>query len=304
MNRKLLFIFIALCLLLEGFQFLNYRKPMKAKYSIVLRQLISKASNQAKSLPQLINEIPEENFNLETALILMHGFQDTEYTFSDEYHGVRWKPSLHEKRRLNFRLDLNLNEADTSIAFDYSYTQGDFNKHIIITETYGGGGLCRLCGVPLGGAVFTSSKWNSNWRLDNYQVAFARVGLSGRIAEGKIFNIGPEKKAIMFGHGATGQGYTHEYLTIVTDVNDRVDVVFLEETGNDNWGAPLLGTGDNRVWRNSSEIKFVSGQNPDYYDIIVETSGTRYVRETDSVSGEFREVKRYLFKDEKYRLVE
>ncbi|MEM9538523.1 MAG: hypothetical protein AAGA60_03315 [Cyanobacteria bacterium P01_E01_bin.42] len=316
MNPRFLFIFIALYSFLDNFRFLDYRKPIEAKSSIALKQLVTVASDRAKSIPRPIYKIPEDEFNLETALRVMHGSQDTEYNFSDGNYRVRWKPN-EEKNNLLFYKPSGFTEVESSIVLDYSYVEGDRTKNIILTQAIPwkdhqryDGWFCRNCAPPISGAVFALRTENekSNWYLESYDFGIAAPGGGGRLSSDReVISIGSAKKAVMFRHVSSPSGGNLEFLTILSDVAGNFERIFFEKIGDDNHGHPLLSGLQKRqksVWENSSTVKFVSGQNPDYYDILIETSGTRYVQETNLVSDEFREIKRYIFKDEKYTLVE
>ncbi|MGD2183026.1 hypothetical protein [Lusitaniella coriacea] len=270
-----------------------------------------------KIAPVFENNITSSHTNLDTAeaqvlksaLRLMYGSEDTEYDFSDGRYRVRWKPSIHEKRILGF--DPNFVEAESKIILNYFYEKYNNRKLIILTETVhwknnrsNRSWLCRLCGAPIGGAVFSVSESGHILEFDNYKLDLAHVGFQRAIDNAKIIDLGPQQKGVMFQYTKTSLGYEHTFLTIVADVYSQMEVVFSEIIGHNNTGSPLPGVREKKFWKHSSEIKFEEGDNSDYYDLILETSGTRYIPETDSVSDEFREVKRFVFNENKleYRL--
>jgi serine/threonine protein kinase len=238
------------------------------------------------------------DFDTGKALALVYGSYDAPKKY------VKWKITKEDLNRLS--------PEDRSTAIDAGmtvytaanlvapFTEAGVQKRFLITETVPAHYDCHACAPLIGGAVF--SQQGNDWQLDAENRFVTVMGGWGTAPKGKLAKIGPERYAIVFHPGGTGQGITEEAVSIMGEVQDTVkELLTILEYAGDNAGACGEGGGEEGMspcWKFSSKMDFEPGAKPDYFDIKVTTTGTK-----EDDNGKIRKanaVKKYVFVEGKY----
>jgi hypothetical protein len=110
------------------------------------------------------------------------------------------------------------------------------------------------------------------WQVESGANNIANAGTYGFLSgEAKWVQIGFEQYGVLFLDSATQMGYYSQNVFIVAPVGNHMTKVFqLDDAGRDNAAAGCLP----RCESYKTELKFVPGKHPDYFDIQAITTGT------------------------------
>lgn len=202
--------------------------------------------------------------------------------------------------------------TSSASAQKYQYTEGGIQKLLFITATAPPRFDCHACAPLVGGGLF--SKTNDGWQLDSETKYITTMGSYGSIPTGKLVPIGPDRQGIVFHQGYLAQGIQGEGVVIIGYTNATLrELISINEYGGNNEGAGCRdtsgGSGDSGAGSDTSEfsmpcysysskIDFKAGANPDYYDLVVVTTGTR-LGDDDKIHRA-NATKRYTFTPDGY----
>ncbi|MBN1874135.1 MAG: hypothetical protein JXA33_07880 [Anaerolineae bacterium] len=172
-----------------------------------------------------------------------------------------------------------------------SFQQAGTEKYLILTEVPGAD--CHACQARIGGAVF--SKSGNDWQLDIAQPTLIQLGAFGRAPEPEFVQIGPDVYGALFQQKYASTGGFGSHVVLITEVAGSLKSVLLAQTA----GGRLSDDDTTTQWKYESELTFVAGDNPAYYDLVITTRGTR---PNAGEIQEFEEVKRYTFTGQEYKL--
>ncbi len=166
---------------------------------------------------------------------------------------------------------------------------------IIITQSKPENYDCHPCS-PLAGIIFLESI-NNEWKIKyNYYIDF--IGTWGEIPTPKIEYIGKHKYGISFETGITGQGYTNtKFLLVEIQQNKIKKILIIGDFAGNNEG--ICDKSLNSCWEYSSNYYFEKIPDTDYYDLIVNTSGTKL--ENNKIRT-FKLIRIYKYINDKYNL--
>lgn len=178
------------------------------------------------------------------------------------------------------------------ILLTAAYREADEEMHVLITETGPEGTGAHAAMAQIGGAVFHVV--DNTWQLEIEQRSITMMGSFGHAPAGDLMQIGPDRHGFLFEPDWMGQGNEAQYAVLIGIVGQTMKPIFNHEIF-------FHGETENTVWEYTSEMDFVPGGNPDYYDIHLTTQGTQPIQgtivpfvneEQFEFSGE-----EYIFKD-------
>ena len=168
------------------------------------------------------------------------------------------------------------------------------DKYVLLTEASSPDCNSHLCSAE----IYAASLFNhaDHWKPVSQPRLIAKMGSFGRAPEAEIAKIGPSKYGFLFHPGFTGQGITKESLVIYADTGRMYDrLLSVEGTAGDNQGNCSQEL--HNCWSYKSNIEFMTGKNPEYYDLLLTTTGTR---PNSRKITDFKKVRRYTFHERKY----
>jgi hypothetical protein len=234
-------------------------------------------------------------FDPRLALKLIFGSDSTVYADDKGEVYAVWQASPEDARTM-FRDPERANPVRTHVTSALPFRQDNMDKYLVLTESLPNtGGDCVLCAPALGGALFT---WrDGTWQIDVADRSFMPLGRWGSAPQGQLAKIGPDKHGVEFRYKYDSQGYIYEYLIIVGALGDEFRVILDEKISESNSGAcgPQAGI---ECYGYSSDTSYVVGANPEYYDLVIKTLGTRL---TDQKPTWFNETKAFTFVDSQYQ---
>jgi hypothetical protein len=131
---------------------------------------------------------------------------------------------------------------------------------------------CRDCQPLIGEALF--KRGASGWTVEASRPPDFAFGGWGEPPKAEIFQFGPHQFGIELEFTASAQGERATEINLLAPWAGSFASVFQTDTEDNNFGGcPPKGPAPCHA--SSSLLKFVPGDNPDYYDLLVETFGTR-----------------------------
>lgn len=253
----------------------------------------------------LDSSLSEDKFTDKIALELMYGSdsiaicsneeQPSYYSFAIEEHPYfayisTTLDSIHFEDRVIFGASIkdSLNEP---------------SRYWVITEELCNMGCsCTACGPKLRSGVFV--RVDGNWRVVSKPqliTEFGSYGIFHDLPENKkLAVVGPGKYGIILKDKHGNQGIVQTDMILIGEVDGKLQLILSTTTiSEDGCYANDLPT----CWRYDSNVDFVEGENPDYFDLRITTRGT--VADMDHW-GQVKDVsgtKVFEFKDGKYSLV-
>ncbi len=151
------------------------------------------------------------------------------------------------------------------------FTQNGIDKYALLIGRDGAWGDCTGCPVPLRAAIFArqGSRWQVEWRDDNED---AQVGLAGHSPAGQLVQLGPNRYGFLFFETISNAGYSATTFLLYAPVANRLASILLIQPYNETMQTPGQPAAS---WELTSDYHFLAGSNPDYNDLIVDTTGTR-----------------------------
>ncbi|CAG0946795.1 hypothetical protein ANRL1_03273 [Anaerolineae bacterium] len=191
------------------------------------------------------------------------------------------------------------------IVFIAKVNSGDNQKrYIVITQKISSEFRCPSCGPQLwaGEFGFKDGHWHTIVR-PQFLIEYGEWGIFNDVPQNReLFQIGPDKYGILLKNVHYTSWFESKYAILIGEVNDSL-VVVLEPTriAEDGSGAcmPELFAS---CWHNNSNIEFVQGENPDYFDLQILTQGTEADMDHWGQVKDAASMKIFKFKDGKYAL--
>lgn len=171
-----------------------------------------------------------------------------------------------------------------------AYREAGEDKYVLLTETGPEGMGAHAAMAQIGGAIF--HKVGDGWQIEIEQRDITVMGSFGHAPGGNLSKIGPDKHGFLFQPMWSGQGNEAQNAILIGVVRKAIKIIFTHEVFTH-------GETETAVWEYSAEMQFISGANPEYYDIRISTKGTQ------PVQGEvqpFEKVEAFEFNGEEYIL--
>ncbi|MFZ3199542.1 MAG: hypothetical protein WA175_00180 [Candidatus Acidiferrales bacterium] len=161
---------------------------------------------------------------------------------------------------------------------------------------------CRDCRPLIGEALFRrtgealSKTGTSGWTVEASRLPDFAFGEWGKPPRAEIVQFGPHQFGIELSVTASAQGERVTETSLLAPWAGSFTNVFQTEAEDNNLGAcPPKGTTPCHAY--VSLLKFAPGDNPDYYDLLVETFGTRL---TNGAIEDISYTKHLRFADGRY----
>lgn len=244
-----------------------------------------------------VPELPG-NFTEEEAMELIYGLYDRNIECSKWVCTVQERPSFEGKMSESGHL------FSRSAGF-YPFRNGTGIGVYLITETLQrtkeGWEDCHACAPILGAAEFTHA--DNKWIVKSLKKDLGELGAWGALPTGQLIKIGQDHFGILFEGGFTNQGISVNTQSILAVADGQFEIVHNAETGFSNEGFFSEGMDAAGAYAYDSKVRFEEGENGEFFDLIIQTEGTRPM--DGSESGQilpFKEVRKYVFEAGKYAL--
>lgn len=194
-------------------------------------------------------------------------------------------------------------EMEAQVNFSKAYRNGGTERRILLVTVFSENFNCHTCQPILGGAVFT--KVGDGWRLDSFTKCIGQMGVFNIIREGRLVQLGKDRFGVLIQPEDWAQGQFSRDLAIIAEVEGNLSLAcYVTNVDGDNSGNAEPGKMDDQ-FRFSSKLTFPKKKGSEWFDILIETKGTKPDPDLDSdklISA--RQVHRFTFKDGQYRPVE
>lgn len=138
---------------------------------------------------------------------------------------------------------------------------------------------CHACAPLIGAAVLVESE--PGWKVESSRTAVTQSGGWGRPPDSvRIVHVGPRRIGIEITDTDTGQGQTTSSKTLLVPWEGKINEALVRVVRDDDKG--MCGKDSLPCYSNRKKPVFVSGTNPDYYDVVLTLSGTD-ITESDPI---------------------
>jgi len=201
-----------------------------------------------------------------------------------------------------FAIELMYDEVEalnSRVVFAAPFRQSGLEKYIVLAETTLDDIATHGQPAVIDGAIFAQT--DGVWQIVFEEKEVTTLGAFGiAFTESEeLVQIGPDKYGVLLRWKGGNQGQFIEQAILITEVQGHLKEVLYIVIGEENLGT--CGEGLEECWHYSSELEFVPGENPVYYDLQVATVGSRLVSGT---VVPLWETKTYIFAGLEYTLSE
>jgi len=175
-----------------------------------------------------------------------------------------------------------------TVLLQKDFKQNQQNKRMVIQAK--STGEDHVSGAILRGAVLV--KQGKTWQVESATSDLGESGSWGQPPEAQLIKIGPDQYGVLFKNAYTNQGVTTENTSLVTAVGTQLKEVFSLNTSEDNSGA--CDESSDCYYSYETQLEFVPGRNPDYFDIKAVTKGSL-------PEGKKKKPQRFSFTGEQYK---
>ena len=173
----------------------------------------------------------------------------------------------------------------TLLAKQYQ-EQGD-QKFILFTQRFDPN-TCSDCSPELDSMVMT--RLDDAWVVEVLQKGIAQFGTFDNKPVGDVREIGSAKIGFMFYYSGPNDGMRYQDAVLIDQIGGRFYIIFNELIGLDNSGS--CGAGE-ECWGYNSEVEFVQNGAVEYWDLLINSSGTIIL--DDGAVVPFSEQARYQY---------
>jgi uncharacterized membrane protein len=130
---------------------------------------------------------------------------------------------------------------------------------------------CHACAPLIGAAVFEKS--GTSWKMEASEKPDIIFGQYGNPATAQLFQVGPSHSGIQLSDTDGGQGVADSHVIFLVSWNGGFSQAYsgIVASNNSDYCGAQAGS---PCYAYHSDLKFVKGDDPDYYDLTIETSGT------------------------------
>jgi hypothetical protein len=182
----------------------------------------------------------------------------------------------------------------TTIILKEAKTIDGIEKIFVITQSNIEGNDCRVCAPAIGAFVF--AKKDSCWSCEIKNYYIGEIGAYGDAQDVRLIEIGPKTTGLLFEVVDMAQGYNYEGTLIYAMYKGHFAEGISFQTLGDNSGT------EEDQWKKSATYKFQPSSDPEYFELIIETTGTEYDDNTNRIVNA-SSTKKYAFREGKYRQV-
>lgn len=269
---------------------------------------------QASAKPQCLkgpglwleSSLNEEVLTSKLALELMYG-PDSNAICTDAVRswyypaGIEGYPYF---AHLSTRDSIRFEDRVLLVASVGSHSKRD--RFVVIT-----GQTCEYCGshvdgARLHGAVF--AREGDSWRMivpTRYITEFGSWGEFQDLPENKeLVDIGRDQYGIILKKTDGNQGESYTAMIIISEVNGQLRTLLDPEIIADDGSGFCDPDIFPKCWHYDSEVRFIRGDDPDYFDLHFTTHGTDWDRDHWGQLKDASRVRRFQFKNGKYVLAD
>ncbi len=152
------------------------------------------------------------------------------------------------------------------------FTENHTEKYVLLTDISHYYGDCYSCGVPIQAAIF--AKQGNIWHVELQGEGGELIGTRGHASPGKLVKIGPDHYGFLFFDTFSGEGYSWSTLVLYAEVKGFFGLIGSIPKFSENMDG-LVHSG--QEWSYESIYQFVPGNNAEYYDLHVNTTGTKVI---------------------------
>jgi hypothetical protein len=156
---------------------------------------------------------------------------------------------------------------------------------------------CHACAPLLGVGMFRKS--GSGWKVEASEKPDIIFGQYGNPAKAQLFQVGPSHSGIQLSDTDGGQGVTDSHVMLLVPWQEGISQTYSGIVSSDNSGY-CGGQAPSVCYGYHSDLSFVKGANPDYYDLVIKTSGTDLLSSAPNGITNMTGVQRLQFADGKY----
>jgi len=178
------------------------------------------------------------------------------------------------------------------------FTENHSQKYAVFTGDMINLSVCHGCFAPISGAIFV--KKGNDWSSETRNDYLGEIGEWGIPPQGKLVKIGRDKYGFLFLDTFNQQGASITSLTLFSNVNGKLKrILGIPEIA---WKQiDITRDTEKKLWDYSSTVKFIPGDNTDYFDLILTTTGTKPGQDITQVET-VNEKKTYIFNGSEYVL--
>lgn len=237
------------------------------------------------------------DFSVPKAMEVVYGLYDKNIECS------RWICKPHEEK--TFAAKLSGDGALYSRASGvHEIKEGEDRRMLLLTETLARGKegweSCHACSPIVGAAMFMEVE--GDWYIEALRKDLDEIGSWGEMPPHQLVQIGPQAWGARLDYGSTNQGITEGGMELIGIAKDRFEVLADVETNFSNTGMFFEGEEAEGAYEYDSIITFEPGNNPEYWDMIVTTSGRKPLGEGEEIV-EFETVRRFTLSGKAYQEV-
>lgn len=234
-------------------------------------------------------------FSIPKAMEVVYGLYDKNIECS------RWVCKPHEEK--TFAAKLSGDGALYSRASGvHEIKEGEDRRMLLLTETLARGKegweSCHACAPIVGAAMFMEVE--GDWYIEALRKDLDEIGSWGEMPPSKLVQIGPQAWGARLDYGSTNQGITEGGMELIGIAKDRFEVLADLETNFSNEGMFFEGAEADGAYAFDSEISFEPSDNPEYWDLIVTTTGRKPIEESGEIE-EFKKVRRFILQGTSYQ---
>jgi hypothetical protein len=182
------------------------------------------------------------------------------------------------------------------VIYSAPFSEDRASKYLVIYEIAISYDECQFCMVHIGGSVLSHA--NGNWQVIAHRDSITVAGgWRYGYGVGELVQIGPDKYGYIFERYCIGTGFSEDEVALITDVDGRLQLVF-DNIGIAGRNHPCGEDGGMPCWTYDSDLQFVPGNNPDYFDLHLSTSGT-----VGAAMEEIDSTRTYTFSVQEYVLL-
>jgi hypothetical protein len=158
------------------------------------------------------------------------------------------------------------------VIYSAPFSDDRSSKYLVIYEMAISHDECQFCMVHIGGSILSHT--NGNWQVIAHRDSIIVAGgWRYGYGVGELVQIGPDKYGYIFERYCIGTGFSEDEVALITDVDGQLQLVF-DNIGIAGKNYPCGEDGGMPCWTYNSDLQFVPGDNPDYFDLHLSTGGT------------------------------
>lgn len=225
------------------------------------------------------------------ALTLLYG------SFDPRQQLIPWTPTKEEAEKLDVEPGT---KVFTKLLAAKKFTEKGKERIYLVTTTVPEGADCHACPAAIGVLTFTHN--GDRWDLNLADKVVTRMGSYGEAPTPALLKVGPEKYVLSFSPGDLGQGITSNSEILIGEINNKLGMLLeLHDIAGDNGGN--CGDDLGPCWEFTSKFDYLPGKNPDFYDIKVTYSGTKWSETEDKKVEPNNKVQTFTLVKDKYEEV-